>query len=102
MARYTLEETANLASEDIMSSIKGLHRLVLKHSASHNVKSTLVVATVLHVPALYWHQDDGAPPSPDYINYTDLIDTLILKIEAFNIANGFSSAQKFTRLARGI
>ena len=94
MGRYTLEETANKASEDIMTSIKGLHRIVLEHSATHNVKSTLAVATVLHVPALYWHKDDGAPPSPDYTNYKDLIDTLNLKIEAFNIENGVSSAPK--------
>ena len=50
MERYTLEVTANLDSKDIMSSIKGLHRFLLQHSANHNVKSTLVV---LHVPALY-------------------------------------------------
>ena len=53
MGRYTLEVTANLASKDIMSSIKGLHRFVLEHSVNHNMKITLVVATVLHVPALY-------------------------------------------------
>ena len=53
MERYTLEVTANLASKDIMSSIKGLHRFLVQHSANHNVKSTLVVAAVLHVPALY-------------------------------------------------
>ena len=41
-----------------------------------------------------WHQDDGAPPSPDYINFKDLIDTLNLKIEAFNIENGVKSAPK--------
>ena len=56
--------------------------------------STLAVATVLHVPALYWHQDDGPPPSPSYTNYKQLVDTLNLKIEAFNIENGASSAPK--------
>ena len=85
MGKYNLEETANKASEDIMSSIRGLHKVILEHSVSHNVKSTLAVATVLHVPALYWHKDNGAPPSPDYVNYKDLVDTLNLKIEAFNI-----------------
>ena len=94
LGKYTLEETANMASEDIMTSIKGLHKLVLEHSVIHNVRSTLAVATVLHVPALYWHKDNGAPPSPDYVNYKDLVDTLNLKIEAFNIENGVSSAPK--------
>ena len=76
MGRYTLEETANKASEDIMTSIRGLHKLVLEHSTIHGVDSTLAVATVLHVPALYWHHDDGPLPSPDYINFKGLIDTL--------------------------
>ena len=53
LGKYTLEETANMASEDIMTSIKGLHKLVLVHSVTHNVRSTLAVASVLHVPALY-------------------------------------------------
>ena len=34
------------------------------------------------------------PPTPDYINYKGLVDTLNLKIEAFNIENGASSAPK--------
>ena len=94
LGKYTLEETDNKASEDIMTSIRGLHKLVLEHSATHGVDSTLAVATVLHVPALYWHADDGPLPSSDYINYKGLIDTLNLKIEAFNIENGASSAPK--------
>ena len=77
-----------------MNSIRGLHKLVLQHSAIHGVDSTLAVATVLHVPALYWHADDGPPPTPDYINYKGLVDTLNLKIEAFNIENGASNAPK--------
>ena len=94
MGKYTVEETAKKASEDILSSIRGLHRLILEHSNTHGVNSTLAVATVLHVPALYWHVDDGPPPTPDYVNYKLLIDTLNLKIEAFNIENGCSSAPK--------
>ena len=63
LGKYTMEETANIASDDIMSSIRGLHKLILEHSSTHSVDSTLAVATVLHVPALYWHQDDGPPPT---------------------------------------
>ena len=94
LGKYTMEETANIASDDIMSSIRGLHKLILEHSSTHSVDSTLAVATVLHVPALYWHQDDGPPPTPSYTNYKDLVDTLNLKIEAFNIENGAKSAPK--------
>ena len=94
LGKYCMEETANLASDDIMSSIKALHRIILEHSSNHSVDSTLAAATVLHVPALYWHQDDGPPPSPSYTNYKLLVDTLNLKIEAFNIENGASSAPK--------
>ena len=94
LGKYSMEETANLASDDIMHSIKGLHRIILEHSSTHGVDSTLAVATVLHVPALYWHLDDGPPPSPSYTNYKLLVDTLNLKIEAFNIENGASSAPK--------
>ena len=94
LGKYTMEETANKASDDIMTSIKGLNRSVQEHSSTFGVKSTLAVATVLHVPALYWHKDDGPPPTPDYLNFKELIDTLNLKIEAFNIENGASSAPK--------
>ena len=94
LGKYSMEETAKKASDDIMSAIRGLYRLILEHSSTHGVDSTLAVATVLHVPALYWHQDDGPLPSPDYINFKPLIDTLNLKIEAFNIENGASSAPK--------
>ena len=94
MGKYTMEETAKRASEDIMGAIRGLLKLINEHSSTHSVDSTLAVATVLHVPALYWHKDDGPLPSPDYINYKPLIDTLNLKIEAFNIENGCCSAPK--------
>ena len=94
MGKYSMEEVANKANDDIMNSFRGLHRLIQEHSSTHSVDSTLAIATVLHVPALYWHVDDGPPPSPDYTNFKALIDTLNLKIEAFNIENGASSAPK--------
>ena len=40
------------------------------------------------------HQDDGPPPTSSYTNYKPLVDTLNLKIEAFNIENGAKSALK--------
>ena len=58
------------------------------------MNDSLAVGTILHVPALYWHEDDGSPPTPDYLNYKTIIDRTNLKIEAFNIENGCSSAPK--------
>ena len=95
--KYSMEETAELVSEDIMNSIKGLHRVILEHSMAHNVKDSLAVCTILHVPALYWHEKDGPPPTPDYINYKIIVDRTNLKIEAFNIENGCTSAPKLHR-----
>ena len=92
--KYTMEETAELVSRDIIHSIKGLHRVILEHSQLHKVNDSLAVGTILHVPALYWHEDDGSPPTPDYLNYKTIIDRINLKIEAFNIENGCSSAPK--------
>ena len=92
--KYSMEETAELVSENILNSIKGLHRIILEHSRTHNVKDSLAVCTILHVPALYWHDDDGPPPSQDYINYKAIIDKTNLKIEAFNIEYGSTSAPK--------
>lgn len=92
--KYTMDETAELVSEDILNSIKGLHRVILEHSKQHKVKDSLAVGTILHVPALYWHKDDGPPPCPDYINYKAIVDKTNLKIEAFNIENGCTGAPK--------
>ena len=84
-----MEETARLVSEDILYSIKGLHRVILEHSKVYKVKDSLAVCTILQVPALYWHRDDGPLPSPDYTSYKTN-----LKIDFFNIENGCSSANK--------
>ena len=93
LGKYTLEEMAEKASEDIMNSVRGLHRVIVEHGKTHMVNSTLAVATVLHVPALYWHQDDGPTPSQNYVNYKGLIDTLNNKIKAFNMENGASAPE---------
>ena len=94
MDKYTMEEAAELVSEDILNSIKGLHGVILEHSKLHSVKDTLAVGTILHVPALYWHKKDGSPPTPDYTNLKTIIDRTNLKIEAYNIENGCPSAPK--------
>ena len=92
--KYTMEQVAEFVSEDILNSIKGLHRLIRDHSKKYDVVDTFAVGTILHVPALYWHDDDGPVPSDSYVNYRSIIDRTNLKIEAFNIEVGSSSAPK--------
>ena len=94
LGKYTMEQTADLVSDDIMNTIKGLHRVIKEHSKRYDVLDTFAVGTILHVPALYWHEDDGAPPSSRYVNHKVIIDRTNLKIEAFNIEIGSSSAPK--------
>ena len=50
--RYTIEETAEHVSKDILNSIKGLHRLIIEHSETDTVNDTLAVRTIFHVPAI--------------------------------------------------
>ena len=94
LCMHTMEQTAELASEDIMDCIRKLNSQIVEHSKNHKVKNTLAVATILHVPAMYWHQHDGPLPGPDYINMKPIIDMTNFKIEAFNKENGVTSAPK--------
>ena len=51
--------------------------------------------TVLHVPAIYWHEwNDGPYPSPDYINMKPVVDKVNLAIEAFNLETCGTAALK--------
>ena len=81
-----------------MHRIRALHRLVLEHSPRFDVNDTFAVGTVVHVPSLYWHPDDGSVPSPDYTNYNELIDKINLKIQEFNIQIGSRNALKFQEM----
>ena len=90
-----LQVLAESVSEDFMHRVRSLHRLVLEHSDKYMVDDTFAVATVIHVPAYYWHQDDGSYPSPNYINYKEVVDRINLKIQEFNILIGSAHAPKF-------
>ena len=73
--------TAEIVSEEILNRIKHLHARILEHSAKYGVEDTLAVATVLHVPTLYWLAIHGDYPSPGYTNLREAVDRTNLKIE---------------------
>ena len=98
-ANVPMDEIANLVSDDIIIAIRCLHRLIIEHSNKHEVSDTFAVGTLLHVPALYWPVDCGAPPTNDYINLREVIDAVNIKIEAFNIEIGATSAPKMHQTA---
>ena len=92
-----LQDEVEAIAEDFMHRVRALHRLVLEHSTRFK-NDTFAVGTIVHVPALYWHPDDGSFPSPDYTNYKELIDRINLKIQEFNILIGSIRAPKFHEL----
>lgn len=96
---------AESVSEDIMHRIRQLYALILEHSVKYNVKDTFAVATILRVPAMCWSERDGKYPSPDYINLKEVVDRTNLKISAFNLSIGSSTAPKIhqagTRKGKG-
>ena len=93
-AKMPMEKIAELVSDEIITAIKCLHRLIIEHSNKYDVADTFAVGTILHVPALYWSKDNGDPPSSNYVNYKEVIDVCNLKIEGFNIEIGATSAPK--------
>ena len=94
-----IEQIAELASNDIIGELKAFHATMVQHSKRHEVDDTIAVSLILHTPRLYWHEDDGDFPTPNYTNYKDVIDRINLKIEAFNLEYGSSKAPKFLHLA---
>ena len=75
-----MSQIAELVSEDIITAVKCLHRLIIEHSNKYEVRDTFAVGTLLHVPALYWSEDFGPPPAANYVNYREVIDVTNLKI----------------------
>ena len=97
--QHDMEQIDELVSNDIMADITAFHSTMVQHSQRYDVDDTLAVSLILHVPMLYWHEDDGELPTPDYINYKSVVDRTNLKIEAFNIEHGSSKAPKYLHLA---
>ena len=98
-ANMPMAEVAELVSEEVLVAIRCLHRLIIEHSNKSDVNDTFAVGTLLRVPAMYWTEDYGAPPSADYVNYREVIDSTNIKIEVFNIETGATSAPKLHQAA---
>ena len=89
-----MDKIAEEISDNVVDELKALHRTIQEHSKKHDVKDTLAVATLMHVPAMYWRDSDGVNKAQDYINFKNVIDRTNLKIEAFNLEFGQSNAPK--------
>ena len=89
-----LDQLPEPVSSAILTNIKILHNTINEHSQSYSVDDTLSVATILHTPSMYWHDIDGEVPSPDYVNFKDVIDRTNLKIEEYNLLHGVSTSPK--------
>ena len=75
---------AESVSAEILNRIKLLCKRILEHSAKYGVDDTFTVATVIHVPAIYWLATYGDYPAPDYSNLKKVVDRTNQKIEEFN------------------
>ena len=89
--KHDMPQMVELISTDVMDAIKSLHQAIKAHSKHWDTEDTLAVGTILHVPAMYWHEADGEYPSFDYNNLKEVVDKTNLKIEAFNLENGSPS-----------
>ena len=94
-----MDELAELVSSDIIDEIREFHSTVKQHSQRHFVDDTVAIASILHAPSIYWHDDDGEAPTSSYVNYRKVVDRTNLKIEAFNLENGSSNAPGFLQRA---
>ena len=98
-SKHSNESLSNLITTEIMASIKMLHNTIRRHSVLWKTDDTLAVAPVLHVPAFYWHKDDGELPSQGYRNYADIIDQINSSIDSYNSEFGVSAAPSFIKRA---
>ena len=90
-----MDVIADKVTKQFISDVRGLYSTIKEHSKRHETKDTLAVMTVLHIPAIYWHEwNDGPYPSPDYINMKPVVDKVNLAIEAFNLETGGRAALK--------
>ena len=93
-----MELIADLVSREFIDDIKSLYATIKEHSKKYDTDDSLAVLTVLHVPAIYWHDHDGPYPTADYINMKPVVDKINLAIEAFNLEFGASSAPKLHQM----
>ena len=98
-SKHPDETLANLITTEFMASIKMLHNTVKRHTDLWKTDDTLAVAPILHVPALYWHKDDGEVPFKEYRNYAEVIDKINLSIDAYNTEFGVTAAPSFIKRA---
>ena len=85
-----------LESQEVISNIDQAFReklekfwkTVQEHKKEKETDDTLAFLKVFLVPAYFWTNEDGNPPSEDYLNYQPVIDAVNLTIGAFNVEIG--------------
>ena len=80
--------------KQFISDVRGLYSTIKDHSKRHETQDTFAVMTVLHVPAIYWHEWNDGPYPSDYITMKSVVDKVNLTIEAFNLETGGKAALK--------
>ena len=91
------EVVCNLASELFMGKLGKIWDTMQAHSRYKETDDTLAVSRILHVPALYWTEDDGDLPHSKYTNYKAVIDTINGGITNFNKEIGSPHAPNLQR-----
>ena len=91
------EVVSNLANELFMEKLGKIWDTMQVHSRYKDTDDTLAVSRILHVPALYWTEDDGDLPHAKYINYKAVIDTINGGITNFNKEIGSPHAPNLQR-----
>ena len=91
---HNSEKMAEDISEAIKEDIEALFKVICDHSKRFEVDDTLAVATLIHVPSMYWLSEDN----PHEIDLEPVIDRTNLKIEEFNLKHGRKCAPKLHQI----
>ena len=83
------------AQEIFMEKVRQLWGTMLTHSTDMATDDTLAVSLLLHVPALYWHDEEL--PCARYVNHKSVIDAVNISIENFNSEIGSPHTPKLQR-----
>jgi hypothetical protein len=106
-----MDKNTEMVGNDLINTIRtltGLYGTIQENSKKIDTDDTLAVMTVLHVPAMYWHDHDGpyfncfqimmAPTQPQILNMKLVVDKVNLTIEAFNLEIGSRTVPKLQQL----
>ena len=91
------EVVCHLAQELFMEKVSRIWTIMKDHCKAKDTDDTLAISRILHVPALYWTEDDGDLPHPKYVNYKAVVDAINVSITAYNKEIGSPHAPNLQR-----